>query len=416
MWHMQSMGGESLFTGDMPGSCFKEADCRHAHGFRTHTFDSVERWSSFYSSSFGIGLSGGYGGFSASVDASMGSTAGSSGTVSKRISYAVQSSQRKCYRLVRDDLCAYNMSHLQPELITRLASLPKGTPYTADKMEAWKAGFVQRFGTHLTLESSHGALVQSLVSVDSRSEQSNDCMTSGMCGKFGWVGAGNVTGNVGLSLCSNTSSCDNSSRSSDSEKSTCVAIGGDPQLQNKMCLPSVARETVEAWLEGGDLGAGSSAYRYSFMPISDFLTNVDFDAFYETALTLEKAVEYSNCRIGQNPPVQAWDDTGCRCVRQCDNGGELDPATCTCKCRGNAKQGWTGPTCSEMYGSCQAGVGTGNPGAARKCPVGGKCASWYDSHKCQQTEVCCATNFGTKCCPFGSSCKCGVDKCECRSE
>jgi len=115
-------------------------------------------------------------------------------------------------------------------------------------------------------------------------------------------------------------------------------------------------------LAGGDLQAGSSAYRYSFMPISDFLTNVDFDEFYETALTLERAVEYSNCRIGQNPPVQAWDDSGCRCVRQCDNGGELDLATCTCKCRGNAKQGWTGPTCSEAYGSCQAGVGTGNPG------------------------------------------------------
>merc|ERR1719195_1846741 len=234
-------------------------------------------------------------------------------------------------------------------------------------------------------------------------------MKSGLCLKFGWVGAGNA----GLQLCSNNSRCDDGSKSSESQKSSCVAIGGDPSLQSRMCQTEVSQETLESWLEGGDVDAGSTAYRYSFMSLSDFLTNVDFEKFSEAALTLRKAVEYSNCRIGQTPPVEAWEDSSCRCVRTCENGGTLDPTTCTCNCRGNAKQGWTGPTCSDTYGSCQPGVGTGNEGAARRCPVSGTCASWYDSHICSATEVCCATSFGTKCCPFGSSCSCGARDCTC---
>lgn len=411
MWHMTGLRGESLFARHMPGSCFKEADCRHVHSFKSQNFNSVETWSSFYSSSFGLGVSGGYSGFSASVDASMGSTASSSGRVSKRLAYAAQSSQRKCYRLIRDDLCAYNKSNLQPALLQRLAAMPTGSPYSVEKMEAWKVSFIQRFGTHITLGSAHGALVQSLASVDARSELSSDCMEFGLCSKFGWVGAGNA----GLNLCSNTSRCDNSSKSSESEKSTCVAVGGNPTLQSKVCQTDVSQETLESWLDGGDVDDGSSAYRYSFMPLAEFLTNVDFEEFSEAALTLGKAVEYSNCRIGQNPPVEAWEDSRCRCVRTCENGGTLDPAACTCKCKGSAKHGWTGPTCSETYGSCQAGVGTGNLGAARRCPAAGKCASWHDSHICKATDVCCATNVGTKCCPFGSSCDCTSTNCACRT-
>jgi len=232
-------------------------------------------------------------------------------------------------------------------------------------------------------------------------------MDSGLCLKFGWMSA------VGADVCSKTSTCDNSSRSSESEKFTCVALGGDPSLQSQICQAGVSQETVDSWLQGGDLQSGSSAYRFSFMPISEFLTNVDFEAYYEAAQTLAKAVEYSNCRVGETPPVQVWDGSGCKCVRKCENGGTLDPSTCTCKCRGNAKHGWEGPHCKESYGSCQPGPGTGNPGAASKCPTHGRCSSWFETKACSATDVCCATNFGTTCCPFGSSCRCGANECSC---
>merc|ERR1740123_850701 len=64
-WTMQTSHGESLFARHMPGSCFREAECRHVHGFKSEQFDTVETWSDYYSNLFGLGFSGGYGGFSA---------------------------------------------------------------------------------------------------------------------------------------------------------------------------------------------------------------------------------------------------------------------------------------------------------------------------------------------------------------
>lgn len=412
LWHMQSLRGESLFARHMPGSCFKEYDCGHTHRFKSEHFDSVETWSNYFSNSFGLGISGGYGGFSGSIDASMGSTTGGSGRVSKRLAYAVKTSQRMCYRLVRDNHCAFNKSNLQPEFLERLEALPKGGDFSSENMEVWKASFIRRFGTHVAMSSSHGALVQSLSSVDARSDLSSDCQDSSLCLKFGWAAPASAAGDASVNLCSKTSSCDNSTSSSKSERSTCIALGGDTALQHKICEASVSEQTIESWLQGGDLQSGSTAYRFSFMPIWEFLTNVDF-AYYEAAQTLQKAVEYSNCRINEDPPVQAWEGSACLCVRTCANGGTLDPATCTCKCEGNARHGWTGPDCKDTYGSCQPGVGTGNPGAAARCQVRGKCASWWESKLCKATDNCCATNFGTRCCAFGSSCQCSRDKCSC---
>jgi len=300
------------------------------------------------------------------------------------------------------------VDYLQSAFLDRLEALPTGSPYTAERMESWKASFIQRFGTHVTMASSHGALVHSLASADSRFESSSACLNSDLCLNFGWVNA-----NAKLELCSQTSQCDNKTRNSQSDTSSCVALGGDPALQSQICRKDVDQSTLDAWFAGGDMQAGSSAYRFSFMPISEFLTNVDFAKYFEVSRTLEKAVEYSNCRMNDNPPVQSWDGSGCRCVRQCANGGVLDEATCTCKCRGNLQHGWKGPECRESYGSCQAGPGTGNPGAARRCPATGQCNSWYSQKKCKNTDVCCATNFGTTCCSFGSSCKCSATECQC---
>jgi len=408
-WHMQGAHGVSLFARHMPGSCFRDARCRHAHSFKSEHFNSSETWSNFYSSSFGLGISGGYSGLSASVDSSMGSSTGNSGHASKRLSYASKTWQQRCYRLIRDHHCAYNKSNLQPAFLERIAALPRDGDFNANNMEKWKVSFIQRFGTHVAVASSHGALIQSLSSVDSRSDKSSACLDTSMCLKFGWMTAGNV----GLKMCSKTSQCDNSTSTSKTERSTCVALGGDPKLQHKVCSADVSEQTLDSWFQGGDLESGGSAYRLSFVPMWEFLTNVDFAEYYEAAQMLRKAVEYSNCRMQANPRIEVWDGSACRCVRQCANGGSLDPSTCTCKCRGNAKHGFKGPDCTETYGTCQPGVNTGNPDAARRCPESGSCSSWYDSHQCKATEVCCATSFGTSCCPFGSTCSCGANSCRC---
>lgn len=71
---MTGLSGEDLFGPNMPGSCFKEAgDCQDAYSFKSHNFKSVESWSNYLGGTFGLGVSGGFGGFTASIDASIGS-------------------------------------------------------------------------------------------------------------------------------------------------------------------------------------------------------------------------------------------------------------------------------------------------------------------------------------------------------
>merc|ERR1712050_166827 len=121
------------------------------------------------------------------------------------------------------------------------------------------------------VESAHGALVHAIESTKSRSESHSATQDSSLCLKFGWVGVASA----GLEFCAKRESSDTRSEESLERESTCSAIGGNPRLQNQICRKDVANETLDEWLSGGDLQAGSSAFRYSFMPISDFLTNVD---------------------------------------------------------------------------------------------------------------------------------------------
>jgi len=331
------------------------------------------------------------------------------GTAARQLSVVSKTFKRKCFRLIRSDRCAYNRTYMQAQFLERLESLPQGRPYDDDKMRRWKGTFIERFGTHISMTSSHGSHVQALASVSSRTASATDCNTLSLCLNFGWAAGAKAE----LNLCSKRNQCDNSSSTLQSETLKCASLGGDSAFQSRVCHSGISESDFSQWENGGDLDSAGSAIGFSFLPISEFITNMDHD-HYDTAHTLAKAVEYSNCLIGQRPPVQEWINETCRCVRQCENGGTLNPATCTCSCPGNAKHGFTGPTCAEEYGRCQPGVGTGNPGSARRCPVKNECSSWYSTHKCKASDVCCATSFGTKCCPYGSSCQCGVNQCTCK--
>lgn len=400
--------GESVFTPEIPDSCFTEAACGTVHSSEFKDFSSVEEWSQHYSSSFSIGAGGGYGGFSGSIDASVGQSVTSMGTASRRLSVVSKTFKRKCFRLIRSDRCAYNRTYLQTQFLHRLETLPQGKPYDEEKMQSWKASFIERFGTHISMTSSHGSHVQALASIVSRTTSASDCNTLSLCFGFEW--AAGAKG--GLELCSKSNQCDNTSSTSQSQTLKCAALGGDSAFQNKVCDSGTPESIFDKWEEGGDLDSASSAIGYHFLPISEFITNMDHN-HEDIAQTLAKAVEYSNCLIGQKPPVQEWINETCKCVRRCENGGTLHPATCTCSCPGNAQHGFNGPTCAGEYGKCQPGVGTGNLGAARRCPVNNACSSWYSQHKCKATDVCCATNFGTACCPYGNSCQCSANECRC---
>lgn len=168
-----------------------------------------------------------------------------------------------------------------------------------------------------------------------------------------------------------------------------------------------------------ELNSDLTVVGMDFMPIEDLA--LAYGASYTNTQTILKAREYHMCKalpshVWQWSTEDCGSDNGegkCKCIRKCENGGTLDEATCTCKCRGNEFHGWKGETCTEEYGSCQPGAGTGNPKSAKKCAADNHCASWYHGYNCKATEVCCLTDFYGKCCPYGSSCSCGVNNCKC---
>merc|ERR1740129_1999667 len=111
----------------------------------------------------------------------------------------------------------------------------------------------------MVASSRHGAMVQSLASVDFRSEEAGSCLNAALCLNFTWMQVANAA------FCGNISSCSNSSSSTFEEKLTCVALGGEPTLQNQICQENATQQTIDAWLQGGDPQSGSSAYGFDFM-------------------------------------------------------------------------------------------------------------------------------------------------------
>lgn len=409
-WNMKMKGGESFFTQDLPDSCFTEAQCEAVQSSVFTFFASVESWSQYYGVNFGVGGRGSYDGFTASIDASIGSGTTALAAAQRKLSYSARTFQRKCYRLILSESCAYNQSTWKKMFSQRLSQMPKDGPYDEGKMEMWKKEFIQRFGTHIPIKSSHGSKIHALSSIDSRTKSAKDCSSYSLCSRFGFdkTAIESVAGN----FCQKSSSCMTSGMFRESMTAQCVAVGGEPTLQGRLCDADTSAEDVAAWSTGGSLDSDSSAIGYDLLPISTFLLNTDLK-YQAAADALEKAVEYANCLVGQQPPVQEWIDEKCQCVRKCENGGKINPLSCTCECRGDIFHGWAGASCTETYGKCQAGAGSNNNGWTYHCPMANLCSSSFSQESCRNTDVCCTTHWGSWCCPFGSTCDCGSFSCSC---
>jgi hypothetical protein len=137
--------------------------------------------------------------------------------------------------------------------------------------------------------------------------------------------------------------------------------------------------------------------------------------YHDESWTMRKAIEFHMCHAPQFKwtKLEDGDEHTCVCDVECKNGGTLDHDTCTCDCPRDNFHGWSGADCSEEFGMCQMGENSGNADAARKCAVDNVCSSPVWTGYCHSTEVCCLTHFEGKCCPFGYSCGCDVNSCEC---
>lgn len=207
-------------------------------------------------------------------------------------------------------------------------------------------------------------------------------------------------------------------RSQDVSYSTrCSTIGGDPAAPSP-CISQSDTESNAEVVEGRlqefwtpqDLTTGHSVFSLYLKDMSGVFGHMGYQNY---SSAMKKAVEYHMCK----PPNFKWLVVGqehtCKCDLDCKNGGVLDVEKCVCQCPSDDYHGWTGSDCSDPWGSCQMGVNSGNKAAARQCPVDNVCASPLWSATCHSTEVCCLTPISGKCCPFGYSCDCDADSCEC---
>jgi len=404
MWDFGGVYAFKVFNDRVPDSCFSEEDCPHVSETVHNDYLSTNAWASQVKEEVGLEGSGMIEAVGVTLSASYGSSSDTTRGADKRSFYVETFNRQICYSMSSE--CISNLTYLDPSVMQVASGLSTNTT-DDDAMKNWVQSFIRRFGSHITVASEHGAKIRSLTSVALQTETSSNCLKQSACAGLSYlVDSAN--------LCENCNKCKMHEGAESTLHTSCVIVGGDVNsfAADSICSKDAKQEDVAKFLKSGDMTAGSSVIRYTLKPIADIMRFIGNPA---AAHALEKAVEYHACKV----PRFSWTSDGngqfgCKCVLSCENGATLDTDSCTCACRGDAAHGWRGQTCHDTYGTCQPGRGSGNPGSVGQCSKDNTCSSWTDHNYCQATDMCCLTDFGGSCCPFGSDCNCDSFSCSCR--
>lgn len=407
LWSFRGNYPLDFYADDMPAACFLEEPCSTALEKKTHNFKSGRSWQQSYAREFGIDASVSMDGFTGSFSLGTGNDFQSGWDRDHEIIWSTIAKNQKCYQFRSS--CLTNPQHLSDRAQSLLQELPLNK--TGDE-RVWAITFIQNFGTHVAVKSSHGSMLQATSSTASTCRWSSACRKLAAKARLGFLQYADV------SMGGNSSECQQSSACEEATETACAAVGGDPLTSTGLCDKEVTEEQINSFLESGDMQAGSTTIGLKLRPMAEVVMQM---GFWEQGLELEKAMEFYACA----PPLFEWrqneDGTGhsCQCRLQCQNGGVLDPHSCSCTCPGNDNHGSTGSDCSKTYGKCVRGVGASDTSTARgrACVEGNTCGGIERSDHCGNTDVCCNRDEGGICCPFGSTCDCfsnGRRFCECR--
>jgi len=414
LWTFENVYPTEFYRLDAPETCFRVRMCPRVETVETNFFNSVEEFSRSFFSSFGIELSGKFMGIKGSLSASMEKSMAQEGSEAKAILEMRMYKRGGCYQMRGE--CAYKGEYLSDHVKEVLQGLPTGSD-DATAMQQWDDNFVKRFGTHISLGSEHGVQMRATASSNSNQQGMEHYLRNALKAEVSLEWGEHVGGSLGI----NSENEDETSRRMESASfsTRCSTIGGDPAAEspciNQQSVESNA-ETVEGKLHDfftpQDLTTGQSVFSMYLKDVADIFTHM---GYHNKSWAMRKASEFHMCQAPQFKWAQLEDrdEHTCVCNLECKNGGTLDHDTCTCQCLRDNFHGWSGADCSEEFGMCQMGANSGNSGAARKCAVDNVCASPIWKGYCHSTEVCCLTHFKGKCCPFGYSCGCDVDSCEC---
>jgi hypothetical protein len=406
-WSFRGNYPLDFFSDATPDSCFVEEHCSTATVKHSRSFSSRQSWQQAYVQNFGIELEGGHAGFTGGFGLDNGESRDDSWQRRQEVLWASITRTQKCFQFRIN--CLTNPDYLSDRARELLEQLPYDTTDAA-AMRYWAVLFIQRFGTHIAVHSSHGAMIQATSVTSSKCEWSSACRTMAAEAKLGFLRYADLEANFNHSDCTGHNGCE------ETAQVACAAVGGDPATTVGLCGPDVAQADLNRWLASGNPETGSSTISLELRPISEVLMQM---GFWDQALQMETAAEYYACRASSDATWQqnGEDDHGCQCTVQCMNGGVLDPLSCTCTCPGDETHGFVGPTCEETYGKCVRGVGASDTPSARgrACKEGNMCGGIERTEHCGDADVCCNTDSLGTCCPFGSYCDCDGRSCLCKT-
>jgi hypothetical protein len=221
----------------------------------------------------------------ASINASLGLNSTAKSDSNRDSSFHRAYNVRNCYEL--NLACLVGPQYFSPTVPQILQHLPIGEA-DAETMQAWENGFISLFGTHIAVQSEHGAQIQQLASIESSCDYSTKCLSLRSCLDLG------VVRNFVLDGCPESLSCDMSDACNHSYHDNCVLGGGDPEtLATELCSQNATSEDVQKFLNSGNMSSRTSIIGYTFKPLSDVLLWT-FSNQSQSSM-LAKAVEYHGC-------------------------------------------------------------------------------------------------------------------------
>lgn len=414
LWTFENVYPTEFYRLDIPDTCFRRRMCSRTEVVETNFFDSITDFSRSFYSSFGIQLKGKFMGIEGSLSASMEKSMAQQGGSTKAILEMRIYKRGGCYQMRGE--CAFDPGSLNPMVLDIIEALPVDSD-NATVMALWDERFIQRFGTHVSLGSEHGAQVRAIATSSSNQEGMEHFLKNALQADISLDWGEHVGGKLAIN--SSNEEVDSRSLAETSYSVRCSAIGGDTTApspcikveQGKTFTEAhVVEDSLKDFFQPHDLDDGRSVFSMYLKEMAEIFNHMGYSDYFHT---LTKANEYHRCRWPFHWAKTGEEEHGCECNLTCQNGGEVDEASCTCKCPADEFHGWTGTDCSQPFGTCQVGPNSGNQGAARKCAVDNTCASPLWKAACHSTEVCCLTHFDGKCCPHGNSCDCNVNSCKC---
>jgi hypothetical protein len=373
LWAFEDVRPTDFYRPDIPDACFQKWPCPRTEAAEAKFFDSVADFSRSFYSSFGIRLEGRLMDIEGSLSFSMQKSLAQYGESTRGILDVRISKRASCYHMRGE--CAFDPGSLNPIVLDVIETLPVDSA-DAKTMALWDKRFIQRFGTHVSLDSVHGTQVKIIATSNSNQEGMEHFLRSALHGYISSDWGEHIGGELAISP--KSEELDNRSLAEISYSVRCSAIGGSTAQSPCIKVEQLKTDT-EAHVVGDRLNDfllsessndGSSILSMFLEEMADVLDRMGYT---NHSRTLTKASEYRRCRWPFHWAKIGEGEHGCKCQLTCQNGGEIDDGSCTCKPPSDELRGWTGANRSQPLGACQVGPASCGQGAVYRA-VDSTCA------------------------------------------